>query len=144
MYQLPNTLRLKRVAANLQQQDVSARSGIEQTYLCALEKGRRIGPNEPLVVRIAKALGLSDIESSELIACARNDRFLKGLTRSYAADEAAFIATALRAIEELTPIELGSLHREIHNLVESKRRLKKLIAQNQPTSKQTEGAPIMA
>ena len=53
------TLRELRKAKCLTQQDLSARAGISQCYICALEQGRKKSPSIATIRKLAEGLGVN-------------------------------------------------------------------------------------
>jgi len=64
-------LRRFRRAANLTQQEIANRTGVSNTYISALESGRKNAPPRAIVTALAACLG---VKESELWSLARNER----------------------------------------------------------------------
>lgn len=126
-YQFPNALRDARLKAGVQQKDVANRIGVDAPLICALERGRRIGPAEPLVSELCRALQLTEAVTEVLIKAARRDRAVKWFTVNASPRAADFIGACLSAVDELTVPELACLQHQVENLVVCKRRLRGFV-----------------
>lgn len=128
-YQFPNALRAKRIAACFSQLELAARIGVDPAYLCALEKGRRVGPDESLVKKISEALHLSKTESDALLSQARNDLLIKQASKLLPRMIGLYAVEAvLAAFDELEDDEMAGLLAHIKLMTNSKRALKQLAS----------------
>jgi transcriptional regulator with XRE-family HTH domain len=55
---MPTTLRQARLRRKLTQDDLAAKSGVDQTHISSIEIGRRV-PSDDVKERLAKALGIA-------------------------------------------------------------------------------------
>ncbi|MEO8681986.1 MAG: helix-turn-helix transcriptional regulator, partial [Vicinamibacterales bacterium] len=55
---MPMTLRKARLNRRLTQDDLAAKSGVDQTHISSIEIGRR-APSDDVKERLAKALGIA-------------------------------------------------------------------------------------
>ena len=106
---------------------------IDQSRLCAIEKGRCKATESELVLRLARALELSEEQRQQLEWAIEHDRLLDELERTSLADARHALSELLYAAQSLTPMELSGLAQEIRAVGSSKRRLQSLAFGQIPT-----------
>lgn len=126
---LPSMLIAARQLATLRQKEVALEAGLDQSYVCALERGRRQVPRADVLDALCRGLNLSDEECRELIWAAAHDRVLAALSGEGLVSHAALVSAALRAAHYLGASELAGLERQILRSVQSKQHLLALEAE---------------
>lgn len=126
---LPRMLIAARRLAGLLQKAVASDAGLDQSYVCALERGRRQVPSAEVVETLGRAMKLGDDDRRELRWAAAHDRVLAALAGEGLAAHAALVSAALRAAHYLGTAELTGLERQILRSVQSKQHLLALEAE---------------
>lgn len=128
-FRFPEALRARRMSVSMSQQELAARIGVDPAYLCALEKGRRVGPDEYLVKKISAALSLTREDEDALRYHARNDLLIKLASKLLPRAIGLYALEAvLTAFDELEDEEMAGLLAHIRSLTSSKRALKQLVS----------------
>ena len=96
---LPAALSAARRSAGLSQKQLALAAELDQSSLCAFEKGRRQVPGSEVLERIASALGLGSQEALTLKWAASHDRVLQ------------FVAAEIKGVEGLVSLALQLEHR---------------------------------
>lgn len=125
---VPTLLRKLRTEKKLSQKALALMLGIDQSRLCAIEKGRSNASESELVLRLARALELSDEQRQQLKWSVEHDRLLEELEQTSLAYARQALSELLYAAQSLTPMELSGLALELRALGRSKRRLQSLTA----------------
>lgn len=99
---------------------------VDQSRLCALERGRISAFDNDLITRLARGLGLSEEELHHLQWAMEHDRLLEELERTSLSRARSAVSELLSAAEMLTQDELQGLAREIRAIGDSKRKLQSL------------------
>ena len=141
LFVLPTLLRGLRTDRQLSQKALAVSAAIDQSRLCAVEKGRSAPPDHQLLERLASALELTPGEQKKLIWAREHDKLIVELERSALAPAADTISQLLRATEFLSEEELAGLAFEIKSVGDSKRRLRALTRAPRTTTL-TEGGPL--
>lgn len=126
---LPSMLVAARRRAEMLQKEVALGAGIDQSYMCALERGRRQVPRGAVVEALCSAMNLGADERRELMWAGAHDRVLAALSDEGLAPHAALVSAALRAAHYLGDKELAGLERQILTSVRSKQHLLALEAE---------------
>lgn len=126
---LPSMLIAARQLATLRQKEVALEAGLDQSYVCALERGRRKVPRPDVLDALCRGLKLGEEECRELSWAAAHDRVLAALSGEGLASHAALVSAALRAAHYLGASELAGLERQILRSVQSKQHLLALEAE---------------
>ncbi|MFM0371062.1 helix-turn-helix domain-containing protein [Paraburkholderia aspalathi] len=120
----PSALAAARQAAGLSQKAAAISIGVDQSYLCALEKGRRPVPADELILRAAGMLEGGPETVEALMRAATHDRVMAvvlDLTRARPA--ARVISAALMAAGDLSEGELEGLAEDLVATHTAKKRL---------------------
>ncbi len=96
---LPAALSAARRSAGLSQKQLALAAELDQSSLCAFEKGRRQVPGSEVLERIASALGLGLQEALTLKWAASHDRVLQ------------FVVAEIKGAEGLVSLALQLEHR---------------------------------
>lgn len=131
IFQVPKLIRLARLRAGLSQKALALSVGVDQSFLCALEKGRRRVHARELLDAIAQTLGLAPRDRGELVWAWGHDRVvieaqLAGLPET----DQRLISAVLFAAHHLDRTELVGLERTIKSATRSKRELQALADQS--------------
>lgn len=119
-------IRAARDAAGVSQKALAADMAVDQTQLCALEKGRRGVQDRQTLERIAGALRLDQAALDELVWAMSHDRVIASVERSGLSKAATLVSLALQASHVLSQDEIGGLENLISGLLEGKRQLSQL------------------
>lgn len=122
---LPMRLKQLRRAMGLTQRQAAIKAGLDVSWLCNLECGRRIGPSDEVIGRLCAGLGINQQIVRELVRLASHDRVLR-VVHAEAPGSVGLISAALDAGRELDAHELDGLARQVDEIIKSKRRLKQL------------------
>lgn len=124
----PSALGLARRRAKLSQKALALASGMDQSYLCGVEKGRRATPKHEAVERLAAALGgISETQSlDDFRWAAAHDRVLQVVATHGLVDATPLVAAALRAARCLAHDERAGLLNYINRAIESRLHLGQL------------------
>ncbi|MEH0166702.1 helix-turn-helix domain-containing protein [Roseateles microcysteis] len=123
---LPSMIRAAREAAGVSQKALAADLAVDQTQLCALEKGRRGVQDRQTLERIASALRLDQAALDELVWAMSHDRVVASVERSGLPKATALVSLALQASRALSQEEMRGLESLISDLLEGKRQLSRL------------------
>jgi hypothetical protein len=126
---LPSMLVAARRRADMLQKEMALGAGLDQSYVCALERGRRKVPRGAVVDALCRGMKLEAGERRELMWAAAHDRVLAALSDEGLASHAALVSAALRAAHYLGDTELAGLERQILTSVRSKQHLLALEAE---------------
>jgi transcriptional regulator with XRE-family HTH domain len=126
---LPTMLIAARRHSRITQKSAAFGAGLDPSYLCALERGRRLVPRPDVVSAICKGLNLSDIECAELNWAAAHDRVLIAVQSEGLISHATLVSAALRAAHYLEDRELAGLEQQIVRSIQSKQHLLDLEAE---------------
>lgn len=133
IFQVPRLIRLARLRAGISQKALALSVGVDQSFLCALEKGRRRVHARELLDAIAQTLGLAPRERDELIWAWGHDRVVIEAQQAGLPETAQRLVSAgLLAAQYLERTELVGLERTIHSATRSKRELQALAEQSTP------------
>lgn len=123
---LPVVLSNLRRKASLSQKQVALSAALDQSYLCALEKGRRSLPGEEIVTRLIAALGITGFDEIELRWAIAHDQILSALAEVGLTESADVLSVALQASRLLSAEERRGLCRYLEQLWKSKYALNEL------------------
>lgn len=129
--QVPSLLLAFRRRRGLSQRAISRACSLDQSFYCALERGRRGILQVDLVGRISQALSLNEPELEQLTWAVEHDRVLTEVMRGEASDAAPLVSAALEASRALTAQEFGGALRFVTDLVRARRQLRQ-AALHQP------------
>lgn len=123
----PSALELARRRANLSQKALALAGGMDQSYLCGVEKGRRTTPKPEAIERLAAALGSkAGAPLDDFRWAAAHDRVLHAVAAHDLVDAAPLVAAALRASRCLTQDERAGLLSYINRAIASRLHLGQL------------------
>lgn len=119
-----DVLRQLRLRRGVRQKELASRAGVDPTFLCGLERGRRSSPSLHLIVKLADALEVTHDERLGLMEAFERDRLISVLENHLgAAVERDAIQVFLRLARVLTPAELNGVTQDLMQLVSTKERL---------------------
>jgi len=127
----PSELGNARRVAGQSQKALALASGLNQSVLCAIEKGRRRGPGRDTVDRLAGALGLGEGPAEALHWAATHDRVLE-LVFTERASALPIVSLALQLENALSPEELSGCEAFLKELLGSKTVLAQIAARRRP------------
>lgn len=129
----PRLIRAARVRSGLSQKAMAMNAGLDQSLLCAIEKGRRRVHDRGQLIAIGQAAGLSLCEVQELLWALDHDRVIYEM-RMAGMNEAvqSMVSAVLQAARLLQPDELAGLESTVARIVRSKRELTSLVEQRDP------------
>lgn len=131
IFQVPKLIRLARLRAGLSQKALALRVGVDQSLLCALEKGRRRVHARELLNAIAQTVGLAPRERDELVWAWRHDRVvIEAQVAGLPETAQRLVSAGLFAAQYLERTELMGLERTINSATRSKRELQALADQS--------------
>lgn len=105
-------------------------AGLDQSLLCALEKGRRRVHDQRQLMAISQAAGLTPCEVEELLWALGHDRVICEMQMAGMNEAVQRVASmVLQAARLLQPEELSGLESAVARIVRSKRQLTSLIEQ---------------
>lgn len=110
----------------MSQKALAADMAVDQTQLCALEKGRRGVQDRQTLERITSALKLDQAALDEFIWAMCHDRVIASVERSGLQKAAALVSLALQASHVMSQDETEGLERLISGLLKGKRQLSQL------------------
>ena len=126
--QFPQVLTKARQQSGVSQKAAALSLGIDQSYLCALEKGRRAVPGDELIRRIALVLRSDSEVLERLLWAAAHDRAMGHIVADARVQAAAeIISAALLAAGDLSGEELQGLADYVTATHTAKRRLLALV-----------------
>lgn len=137
---LPILLVTARRRIEASQKAIALDARLNQSYLCALENGRRQVPRPEVLEAISAALKLGEADGRELVWAAAHDRVLETLSKEGLASHAPLISAALRAAHYLLPRQLDALEQLIQRHARSGQELHSLEAALQDNSSEEEAA----
>lgn len=120
-----------RRAAGQSQKALALSSGLNQSVLCAIEKGRRRGPGRDTVDRLTSALGLSDSATEALQWAAAHDRMLEQVSTERPS-ALRIVSLALQLENSLSREELAGCETFLEELLVSKTALAQIVARQRP------------
>lgn len=124
----PSVLASARREAKLSQKALALSSGLDQSYVCGVEKGRRTTPRPDAVEALAEALGHSSDSKrlEEFRWAAAHDRVLHVVATQGLLTAAPSVSAVLRASRCLSAAELAGLLNDISRAIESRLHLGQL------------------
>lgn len=132
---LPNLLRAARHAAKLSQKALALAADVDQSRLCALEKGRHVLTDVQLEERLLAALGCSGRTLALMKNAASHDRAMWALESQSLDVLALQVASAgLWAAWHLNDAEQSSLVSQLNEICRSKALLEALLGSLRPMS----------
>ena len=102
-FKLPGAIQGYRLRMGMSQKMLAIAIGVDQSLLCAVEKGRRQAPPDPFLGRMAEALGLNDAQKDELIWLAEHDRIIRDVARGPCSEAVGVVSGALMAVCGMSP-----------------------------------------
>lgn len=104
--------------------------GLDQSFLCALEKGRRHAPGRELLEAISQAAGLRQSDAEELLWAWSHDKVVIEAQRAgLSVATQRLVSAALFAAQVLGRDELAGLENTINSAIRNKRALTSLAGQ---------------
>jgi transcriptional regulator with XRE-family HTH domain len=125
---MPALLKGLRTGRGQSQKALALSLQIDQSRLCALERGRAGGLDQELLGRLRSALSLSDEEVRRLQWAVDHDHLVATLQKTHLSQAQSVVSEVLRAAALLSAEELAGLEREIQSITRSKRRLRLLAS----------------
>ena len=124
---LPLFLVQARARLGLSQQMLSERTGVLQTTLCALERGRRLNPGDALREALRRGLELSDADQAAMAVAIEHDRIVSEVERGRLKNAGALVSAVLLASEQMTDVEREGLLRRIQRAMRAKEQHSALV-----------------
>lgn len=121
LFLVPELIRRARLRAGLSQKVLAASVGLDQSFICAVEKGRRrVHARQPLDA-ISRATGMTPGEMQALLWAWRHDRVVTE-AQSVGLPETAqrLVSRGLQAAQHLEHRELVGLEHTINSALRSK------------------------
>lgn len=143
LLRLPGALVTARQARGLLQKQAAASVGLCQTVLSAMETGRRTPESSDLLVGLAKVYELSEEQTAELLLAGAHDQLMSSLRGSLLESAAELISEAALIHGRLSEEEVAGLLADLHELNDSKERIRALVRRGRPTSSPSQGRPAM-
>ncbi|MFV8624492.1 helix-turn-helix domain-containing protein [Ralstonia pseudosolanacearum] len=126
--QFSQELAKARQQSGVSQKAAALSLGIDQSYLCALEKGRRAVPGDELIRRIALVLRSDPSALERLLWAAAHDRAMGPIVADARVQAAAeIVSAALLAASDLSGEELQGLADYVTATHAAKKRLLALV-----------------
>lgn len=123
-------IRLSRQQAGLSQKALAISVGLDQSFLCALEKGRRQVCERKLLEAMSQATGLDQSKTEELLWAWTHDKVLMEVQRAGLPDATQrLVSASLHATRLLGRDKLAGLENTIDVAIRSKRALTVLAGQ---------------
>lgn len=120
----PTELSDARRRAGISQKAAALAIGIDQSYLCALEKGRRTVPGNELIARIGHELKCDPATVARMLCAAEHDRSIGHIaTQEALRPGLGVISAAIWVVGALSADELAGLEAYISMLNDAKKRL---------------------
>lgn len=130
---LPPLIRAARLAANMSQKALALSTGVDQSRLCALEKGRHVMTDLALEERLISALGCPERSRARIKQAGAHDRAMLALEAQSLDPWTLQIASAgLWAACLLSDEERAGLFRHLNEICRSKTMLDAVLASWQP------------
>lgn len=124
----PAELTAARQRAGMSQKAAAISLGVDQSYLCAMEKGRRPVPPDELIQRAGNLFRSGTDPTGRLLRAAAHDRVMSLVVELDNARLAApVISAALMAAGDLSPEELQGLAEYVSTTHSAKKRLLALV-----------------
>lgn len=120
---LPAGLKAARSACGLSQKRLSLEAGVDQSHLCALERGRGGVLTSPVLERVIRALDMSQEGALALRRAALHDSLMLRLAECDDGRGQAVISAAVRATWHLDDLELLGLEDYLLSLLRSRQAL---------------------
>lgn len=132
----PEKLKKIRQTSGLSQKAIALEAGINQSKLCALERGRKPTPGEGLILRIAEAMKCDANSRQELLHAAMHDRIIAQVLKEHEALPALNAMSAcLLGAAALSEEEFAGIAEDITMTYLAKIRVLNLTKRNQQTNK---------
>jgi transcriptional regulator with XRE-family HTH domain len=125
--QLPLFLVQSRARQGLSQQALSERTGVLQTTLCALERGRRLNPGAALREALGRGLELSDADQVAMAVAIEHDRIVAEVERGRLKSAGPLVSAVLLAADRMTEVEREGLLRRIQRAMRTKEQHSALV-----------------
>jgi transcriptional regulator with XRE-family HTH domain len=116
--QLLKSLRLKKC---MSQKELALALGIDQSYLAALESGRRKPPKEPLFSQVLAAIGASDEERAMVLLAAEFYELRRGATK-LKSESSPSVLRLVEMLALLRPDDVRTLYEHADGLLLRARR----------------------
>ncbi|MBY0233949.1 MAG: helix-turn-helix domain-containing protein [Burkholderiaceae bacterium] len=130
LFLIPKLIRLARQQAGLSQKALAISVGLDQSFLCALEKGRRHVSERKLLEAISQATSSNQSKTDELLWAWTHDKVLMETHRAgLPASTQRLVSASLHASLLLGREELAGLENTIDLAIRSKRALSVLAGQ---------------
>jgi transcriptional regulator with XRE-family HTH domain len=108
-FKLPGAIQGHRLRVGMSQKKLALSIGVDQSVLCAVEKGRRQAPPDEFLVRFAQALELDESQKDELIWLAEHDRLIREVARGPCPVATNVVSAAFWAVHGLSPLARDGL-----------------------------------
>ncbi|WP_422395498.1 helix-turn-helix transcriptional regulator [Roseateles hydrophilus] len=115
--QLPLFLVQARGRLGLSQQALSERTGVLQTTLCALERGRRSNPGPALRDALKRGLELTDVDLTAMAVAVEHDRLVAEVGRGLLRSAEPLVSAVLLAANQMTDAEREGLLRRVQRAI---------------------------
>ncbi len=127
-------IRAAREAAGASQKALAADLAMDQTQLCAVEKGRRGIQDRQTLERLANALALDSSTLEALVWAMSHDRVIASVSRAGLPKAVVLVSLALEASHVLSREEVSGLETLISGLLKGKRELSQLALRSREES----------
>lgn len=135
--QFPNLLTAAREAAGLSQKALARAIGIDQSRLCAIERGRVLLRNAELEHRLFLALGCTTEVSGRIRLAAQHDRAIEALTELGVTKSLLLVMSAsLATAQTLDDQERAGLASHLAEICRSKQILATTLAHSAASQKE--------
>jgi transcriptional regulator with XRE-family HTH domain len=139
---MPALLFAERQQRGLSQKTVAVAAELNQSTLCAFEKGRRLPPGPDVMSRLVSALGMGPEEAEQLSWAARHDQLINQLSELRLQDAAMLVSAAVRSARLLAPEEATGLLEQMESILKAKEALTRLQKPRSSPSPRQEAEPI--
>lgn len=138
-FKFPGELVKARMQSGYSQKAAAIMLELHQSFLCALERGRRPTPSDALVRRFATVLECDPETKSALLYAALHDRVMANILKeSELAPVAPLVSSCLLSARDLSPDELKGLACYVAATQAAKRRLLSLSSSIKTTELEEE------
>lgn len=137
---LPAMLVDARRRQGISQKQMAIQAEVDQSNLCALEKGRG-APSGQLVDRLATALELNTQEKELLHRAALHDTIIQSLSEHSTSQHIDLVSTSIKATWTLAPSELAGAVDYLRHLIESRAALDEASRRGRSTKREESAMP---
>lgn len=125
--QLPLFLVQARGRLGLSQQALAEKTGVLQTTLCALERGRRSNPGTALRDALTRGLELKEADLAAMAMAVEHDRLVAEVGRGILRCAEPLVSAVLLAAHQMTEAEREGLLRRIQRAMRTKEQHSALV-----------------